>query len=132
VLISGTLHFLRLTRRILGRFRASTSTSTRGGVHNSGFSVALGRSSLRIAVPRVARDTAWPAVQRDLWTSIRGLCVTYLTDHNYILLLEIPAQVPPSFLPPPSASYRIVRSFPRRYRASIRDDILQDFLIYRS
>lgn len=36
---------------------------TRGGVHNSGFSIALGRLSLRIVVPRVARDTAWPAVQ---------------------------------------------------------------------
>ena len=36
------------------------------------------------------RDTA-TAVRRDLWTSIRGLRVTYLTDHNYILLLEIPA-----------------------------------------
>lgn len=84
--------------------RVHVDVYTHGGVHNSGFSVALGRLSLRIVVPRVARDTAWPAVQRDLWTSIRGLCVTYLTDHNYILLLERSLRhgfsfLLPSFLP---------------------------------
>ena len=80
--------------------RVHVDVYTRSGVHNSGFSVALGRLSLRIVVPRVARDTAWPAVQRDLWTSIRGLCVTYLTDHNYILLLEPYLRYGSSFLLP--------------------------------
>jgi len=99
--------------------RVHVDVYTRGGVHNSGFSVALGRLSLRIVVPRVARDTAWPVVQRDLWTSIRGLCVTYLTDHNYILLLErslrygssFLSSFLPSFLPSFHPSAHIARSF---------------------
>lgn len=58
--------------------------------------------------------------------------MTYLTDHNYILLLEIPSArrvSPSSFLP------SAVSASPSRRIAflpiSIRDDILQDFLIYR-
>ncbi|KYM81282.1 hypothetical protein ALC53_08353 [Atta colombica] len=95
--------------------RVHVDVYTRSGVHNSGFSVALGRLSLRIVVPRVARDTAWPAVQRDLWTSIWGLCVTYLTDHNYILLLEPYLRygssfLLPSFLPSFHPSTRIART----------------------
>lgn len=122
--------------------RVHVDVYARGGVHNSGFSVALGRLSLRIVVPRAARDTAatGPAVRRDLWTSIRGwvmrdvsppIIITscYCGDPKRQWFLS---WLLPSFLLHPSSS---VSSYSRRSvhpsdHTSLRDDNSQDFLIY--
>ena len=122
-------------RRDVSCWDSGIRVDVRGGrVHNFGFSV-------RVKTVRVwgsSREPArYRAVYRDLWTSIRGLRVTYLTDHNYILLLEILAPSTSTsahtLSPPPSADVlRGPPDLPTSSRPSSNDSIACSALLNRS